>query len=81
MCRRQYSYQKLSDTAHFKMTEKQKVFGFYNRYFFFKYITYIVVQDEDLKILLNLRVRSWLRTNAGGRPEACKSNEKGSNTE
>jgi len=28
-----------------------------------------------------LRVRSWLRTNAGGRPEACKSNEKGSNTE
>ena len=41
MCRRQYSYQKLSDTAHFKMTEKAKgIWFFLNRYFFFKYILY-----------------------------------------
>ena len=31
---------------------------------------------QDVKILNNLRVWSWLRTNAGGRPNTCKSNEK-----
>ena len=39
-----------------------------------EFVNKTVTSSEDDETILNMRVRSWLRMNAGGVPNTCKSN-------
>ena len=39
-----------------------------------EFVNKTVTSPEDDETILNMRVRSWLRMNAGGVPNTCKSN-------
>ena len=39
-----------------------------------EFVNKTATSSEDDETILNMRVRSWLRMNAGGVPNTCKSN-------
>ena len=41
-----------------------------------EFVNKTVTSPEGDETMLNMRVRSWLRMNAGGVPNTCKSSEK-----